>query len=97
MKVALTGASGFVGTALQNHFKDTVYILREDNEETMLQKLDGVDVVINLAGAPIIKRWSDPYKKVLLDSRIKTTQTQLEAVNQSSIAHFISTSAVGIY
>jgi uncharacterized protein (TIGR01777 family) len=97
MKVALTGASGFVGTALQNHFKDTVYILREDNEEMMLQKLDGVDVVINLAGAPIIKRWSDPYKKVLLDSRIKTTETLVKAVNQSNISHFISTSAVGIY
>lgn len=60
MKIALTGASRFVGTALQESFKDTVIIERSDDEEMILQKLEGVDVVINLAGAPIIKRWSDP-------------------------------------
>lgn len=97
MKIALTGASGFVGTALQECFKNCVIIERQDNEQMILQKLKNVDVVINLAGAPIIKRWSDPYKKVLLDSRIKTTQTLVKAINQSNITHFISTSAIGIY
>jgi len=97
MKVALTGASGFIGTALQDHFKEVVYLHRDDTEELILQKLDGVDIVINLAGAPIIKRWSDPYKKVLLESRIKTTETLVRAVNRSQIKHFISTSAIGIY
>ena len=97
MKVALTGASGFVGTALQDHFKDTIYIRRDDDVEMILQKLDGVDVVINLAGAPIIKRWSDPYKKVLLESRIHTTATLVSAINRSNVKHFISTSAIGIY
>jgi uncharacterized protein (TIGR01777 family) len=97
MKVALTGASGFVGTVLQGHFKEVVYLHRDDDEELILKKLDGVDVVINLAGAPIIKRWSDPYKKILLESRIKTTETLVRAVNRSQIKHFISTSAIGIY
>ena len=97
MKVALTGASGFVGSALQNHFKEIVYLHRDDDEELILQKLEGVDVVINLAGAPIIKRWSDPYKKILLESRIRTTETLVRAVNKSQIKHFISTSAIGIY
>lgn len=97
MKVALTGASGFVGTSLQDHFKEVVYIHRNDNEGIILQKLEDVDVVINLAGAPIIKRWSDPYKKILLESRIKTTETLVRAVNRSQIKHFISTSAIGIY
>lgn len=97
MKVALTGASGFVGTALQEHFKDTIYIHRDDDEALIVQKLEGVDIVINLAGAPIIKRWSDPYKKVLLESRINTTATLVRAINRSNIKHFISTSAIGIY
>jgi hypothetical protein len=97
MKVALTGASGFVGTALQNHFKNTIYIHRNDTEEMIVQKLDGVNVVINLAGAPIIKRWSEPYKKVLLESRIKTTEVLVKAINHSEVKHFISTSAIGIY
>ncbi|CAA6823563.1 MAG: Cell division inhibitor [uncultured Sulfurovum sp.] len=97
MKVALTGASGFVGTVLQEHFKDTIYIHRDDDEAFTLQKLDGVDVVINLAGAPILKRWSDPYKKVLLQSRVDTTATLVSAINRSNVKHFISTSAIGIY
>lgn len=97
MKVALTGASGFVGTALQKQFSDCVIIDREDGEETILNKLQDVDVVINLAGAPIIKRWSDPYKKILLSSRIESTERLVNAVNKSNVSHFISTSAVGIY
>jgi uncharacterized protein (TIGR01777 family) len=97
MKIALTGSSGFVGTALQNRFGGLVSINREDNEEQIVQKLQDVDVVINLAGAPIIKRWSEPYKKVLVQSRIETTQKLVRALNKSSIKHFISTSAIGIY
>jgi uncharacterized protein (TIGR01777 family) len=97
MKVALTGASGFVGTALQKVFENTVTIDRNDSETDILQKLEGIDVVINLAGAPIIKRWSDPYKRVLKQSRIHTTEKVVNAVNKSSVKHFISTSAIGIY
>jgi len=97
MKIALTGASGFVGNAIQKTFSNTITIQRDDNEERILEKLKDVDVVINLAGAPIIKRWSDPYKKILRESRIKTTDRLVNAINQSSVKQFISTSAIGIY
>ena len=97
MKIAITGASGFVGKTLQETFRDTVTIQREDDEAAILEKLKGVDVVINLAGAPIIKRWSDPYKKILRESRIHTTDRLVSAINQSDVKHFISTSAIGIY
>lgn len=97
MKIALTGASGFVGNAIQKTFSDTVTIKRDDSEAAILEKLKEVDVVINLAGAPIIKRWSDPYKKILRESRIKTTDRLVNAINQSGVKQFISTSAIGIY
>lgn len=97
MKIALTGASGFVGRALQSAFPDTVALERNDDADTMLDKLDGVDVAINLAGAPIIKRWNDPYKQVLLNSRIHTTKRLVSALNRSRVKRFISTSAIGIY
>ena len=97
MKIALTGASGFVGTALQRHFVDCTIIDRKDDESMILEKLQGVNVVINLAGAPIIKRWSDPYKKVLLQSRIDSTERLVRVINKSNVKHFISTSAIGIY
>ncbi len=97
MKIALTGASGFVGAALQKQFEECVIIARNDDEAAILKKLEAVDVVINLAGAPIIRRWSDPYKKVLLESRIETTRTLVRAINRSNVSRFISTSAIGIY
>ncbi|MDD2356348.1 MAG: TIGR01777 family oxidoreductase [Thiovulaceae bacterium] len=97
MRVAITGVSGFVGTALQKIFPDNVSINRHDDEAMIIEKLKGVEVVINLAGAPIIKKWNDAYKKVLYSSRIDTTRTLVNAINKSDIKQFISTSAVGIY
>ena len=95
--IAITGANGFVGKHLQNAFSHAVVLHRDDSVATLVDKLKGVDVVINLAGAPIVKRWSESYKRVLYESRIDTTSKLVEAVNQSEVKYFISTSAIGIY
>lgn len=97
MKIAITGASGFVGTHLQKVFPENVHIHRDETKEQIVQKLQGVDVVFNLAGAPIIKRWNDAYKKVLISSRVETTKTLVNAIDESDVSYFISTSAIGAY
>ena len=97
MKVALSGASGFVASHLQEVFSDFVAIERGDSEERILEKLQGVDVVFNLAGAPIMKRWSEEYKKILVSSRVETTKKLVNAINASDVKQFISTSAIGAY
>ncbi len=97
MKVAIAGSSGFVGSYLKKIFDDFIAIDRKDTVEEIVNKLDGVDVVINLAGASILKRWTKSYKKTLYSSRIDTTKKLTQAINQSNIKHFISTSAIGIY
>lgn len=97
MKIAISGASGFVGTALSKSFDDVVTISRSDFEKGNLKKIKDCDIVINLAGAPIIKRWSDTYKKELYSSRIDTTKALVNAIKDSSVKYFISTSAVGFY
>ena len=97
MKVAFTGANGFVASYLKKRFTDYVVIQRNDSEDTILQKLTGVDTVFNLGGAPIIKRWSDSYKKILLSSRVDTTRKIVNAINKSNVKHLISTSAIGAY
>ena len=97
IKIALTGASGFIGSHISREAGQIVVIDRNDSEDVICEKLKDVDVVINLAGAPIIKRWTKAYKDVLVSSRINTTRKLVRAVNDSSVSHFISTSATGIY
>ncbi|MEI9919150.1 MAG: TIGR01777 family oxidoreductase [Bacteroidota bacterium] len=59
---------------------------------------DGVDVVINLAGANINgHRWTKSYKEELLVSRTGSTQLIVNAVKQRSSIRFIAGSAIGYY
>ena len=60
---------------------------------------DGVDAIINLAGASIAKRWTPIHKKKVLSSRINSLQTLYRAMEKldSSIGLLISASAIGIY
>ncbi len=61
--------------------------------------LNGIDTIINLAGASISKRWTKRYKKEILQSRIDTIQTlhKLLSENDYKVTHFCSASALGIY
>jgi len=63
------------------------------------EKVAEQDVVINLAGASIFKRWNDEAKKLIWDSRIQTTKNLVEALlaRKDKETHLFSTSAVGYY
>jgi len=95
--IAIAGANGFVGQALQKSLANVVVLNRDDSVEVLIVKLKNVDVIINLAGAPIVKRWNEAYKELLMSSRIETTKKLVNAINQSNVSYFISTSAIGIY
>ena len=105
-KIVICGATGFVGTHLSDFLSQQGYtIVRLNRSELSLndnelsERLNGVFAVINLAGAPIIKRWTPAYKEELYTSRIRTTQKIANAIRLTSNRPevFISTSAVGIY
>ena len=103
--IAITGASGFVGSNLISHLLDQNYNIISINREVLNdeQKLDEVifksDVVINLSGATILKKWTPQYKELLYKSRIETTNKLVNSINKSHKKPelFISTSAIGIY
>lgn len=106
MQIALTGATGFIGSYLVDVFWGKNWkvtpIGRGDlalSSKDLAKKIDGSEIIVNLAGANIVKRWTDAYKKELYRSRIATTGKLVEVMNQMARKPriFISTSAVGIY
>jgi len=97
MKVAIIGGTGFIGKNLQKSFKNPL-VISSNNFNKEIEKIADYEIVINLAGKPIIKRWTKKYKQELFDSRIETTAKIVNIINNSSnVRHFISTSAIGFY
>lgn len=105
MKIAITGASGFIGKKLCDFFQrdnhTPVALSRSTlaSPEGLISTLEGTDIVINLAGASISKRWTSKYKQEIMDSRVLTTRRLVTALNQMAAppSLCISVSAVGIY
>ena len=103
--IAITGASGFVGQNLIKFFtsknQKVVPIKREylKDDKKLLEIVSTSDIIINLAGANIINRWTESYKELLYSSRIDTTKALVKAINNSDTKPqlLISTSAIGVY
>jgi hypothetical protein len=104
--IAMTGSTGFVGTELQKQLGSVGWKIiplgRPDFQGEAIdlaEKLTGAQVIINLAGAPVIGRWTKPYKKKLYESRVVLTRKLVTAISLMAAKpeSLISTSAVGIY
>lgn len=96
MRVAVSGASGLIGTALSAELTaagdDVVRLVRREarsageigwDPSSALDPsaLDDVDAVVHLSGAPIAaKRWTSARKAVLRASRITSTRTLATAM-----------------
>ena len=106
MKIALTGASGFIGRHLENHLSvqghEVIPLGRNEikqGAEHVAAVISGCAALINLAGAPISRRWTDAYKQEMVSSRVDTTNLMVDAMNliDQPPATFISTSAIGAF
>jgi uncharacterized protein len=115
LKVAVSGASGFIGTSLvaylQSAGHDVVRLVRRPaagHDEIEWNpaaghldpaQLEGVDAVVNLAGASIASVWTAARRQAILASRVQATQTLAAAIAglPSPPKVLISASAVGAY
>jgi uncharacterized protein (TIGR01777 family) len=96
VKVAVTGASGLIGSALVRALRaegrTVVRLVRRHATaadearwdpfgEVEAGALEGVDAVVHLAGAGLgDRRWSEAYKRQIRDSRIEGTRTLARAL-----------------
>ncbi|MUU78088.1 TIGR01777 family oxidoreductase [Winogradskyella endarachnes] len=70
-----------------------------NNSEIDHKCFEGVSAIINMVGASISKRWTEDYKKQILESRTKTAQLLQDTIKTHNykIDHVVSASAIGIY
>jgi uncharacterized protein (TIGR01777 family) len=75
------------------------YVNWLSNSATPIALLEGIDVVINLAGKSISNRWTEKAKKEIISSRIRATKEIYSIINglQKKPSVFINASAVGFY
>jgi len=88
-RIAIAGASGFIGSALAKHLEGMGHAVirigrHEDQRHGNIawdpdagvlptEGLAGVRIVINLAGENIAQRWTPESRKRIIDSRVRTT------------------------
>lgn len=115
MRIVVAGGTGFLGTALVNRLRTdghavtvltrqprAAHDLKWDpygSSAGWVHALEDIDAVINLAGAPIAKRWTARHKREMWNSRVRGTRTLVAAMK--SVRHMPATllnaSAVGVY
>lgn len=114
LNVLITGATGLIGGALRKRLESqghrvfaldrsdagAAFYYSAQKREVRLDPDSALDAVINLAGANIsASRWSDSYKRLIMDSRVELTQALAGAMAAS--AHkprvFLSATAIGYY
>lgn len=65
------------------------------------RSIEGVDLIIHLAGASISKRWTKKYKKEIFDSRVQGTKHLVELIQKTkgnhNVKQIVAASAIGIY
>jgi uncharacterized protein (TIGR01777 family) len=108
MKIAISGSTGFIGKQLSDYLlqsgNELIVISRGDfagGSNQLAKVINSADVIINLAGSPILQRWNKKNKQLILSSRVDTTRLLVEAVQKNLPAHlpsvFISASTIGVY
>jgi uncharacterized protein (TIGR01777 family) len=112
--VAITGSSGLIGSALSTALEASghrvMHMVRrkatDDREITwnpgarLLDErtLQHVDVIVNLAGETIGKRWTSARRRAIRESRVRGTETITGAIVRSRLPiTLINASAVGYY
>lgn len=108
--VLVIGGTGFIGSALACHLSDLGHRVTiwkrsqspiDSTNPEFIRALSHSDVVINLAGSPLIKRWSGRIRKQAWLSRVGVTHTLVESIKKcpknKRPTQLINGSAIGYF
>ncbi len=74
------------------------YVIADTSKPGDWQNLvDGMNVVVNLAGRSVFHLWTEKYKKQIWESRILTTRNLVDAMGKDEDSVLLSCSAAGYY
>jgi uncharacterized protein (TIGR01777 family) len=99
VKIAITGASGFVGRALSDRLRSAGHGVIEVSLRTQPspEVFAGCKAVVNLAGEPVAQRWTAAARERISKSRVEGTRTLVAALRKHPPAALVSASAIGYY
>jgi uncharacterized protein len=102
MRVAVTGASGLIGTRLSSALRargDEVVGISLRSGPPPPAALAGCDAVVHLAGEEVAQRWTDKARARIRSSRVDGTRGLVQAIAdaQPRPRVLVSASAVGYY
>lgn len=101
LKVGVAGSHGFIGTALSHFLTCGGHtVLPLPRSAVTPPMLEGLDAVVNLAGASVAAgRWSAARKEEIRRSRIETTARLVDAMGACTRPPrvLLSGSAIGVY
>lgn len=116
MRVAVSGSSGFVGSALCASLSadghEVVRLVRREATDVLEAQWDparghldagvltGVEAVVNLSGAGVgDRRWSRSYRRIIRESRVRSTALLASAIAQlpEPPRVFVSASGIALY
>jgi hypothetical protein len=99
MNVTITGASGFVGRALSDRLRASGHSVTAISLRTQPppEVFAGCQAVVNLAGEPVVQRWTAAARERISNSRIQGTRSLVAALRRHPPTVLVSASAVGYY
>ena len=113
--ILISGGSGLIGQKItqllelkgysvawlsRSQQKQKSFLWDVENQNIDPEAVEWADAIIHLAGAGVAeKRWTDERKKLILDSRVRSTRLLYNAIENATAKPnaFISASAVGYY
>lgn len=94
----VTGLGTSPGHEFEQAYENFTWVSADTSREGQWQDHAArADLLVNLAGRSIFKRWSKVYKQAIYDSRVLTTRHLVAALAGDRPVRLLSTSAVGFY